>query len=83
MANLSADTSYPLDCVLTGAPAEKRVTGELLTGAIGDYNDFENGEKVTPVKAENITVTEAGFQYEMAPCSVAHFAVKPAAKSNV
>ncbi len=83
VANLSADTSYPLDCVLTGAPAEKRVTGELLTGAIGDYNDFENGEKVTPVKAENITVTEAGFQYEMAPCSVAHFAVKPAAKSNV
>lgn len=77
-ANLSADTQYPLDCILAGCRMGEgaSVAGEVLSAGINAYNDFSHPADVVPSVAEGIEVTEDGFRFTMPACSVVHFTVK-------
>lgn len=75
VANLSDTDAAELDCALTGIGRLSEVSGRVLTGATGDYNDFDNGDKVRPASL-NAELTGEGFKATLPACSVAAFTLK-------
>ena len=75
VANLSDTDPAELDCALTGLGRLNEVSGRVLTGAIGDYNDFDSIDKVKPA-ALDAQLTVEGFKAALPACSVAAFTLK-------
>lgn len=75
VANLSDTDSAELDCALTGLGRLNEVSGRVLTGAIGGYNDFDSTERVRPA-AIDAQLTGEGFKAALPACSVAAFTLK-------
>lgn len=74
-ANLSDTDAAPLECMILGGRA-KEITGEMVCGNAGDYNDFSNPDRVTIKPVTDIATVHGGFTSVLPPCSVAHFAVR-------
>ncbi len=75
MTNLSLDTAYPVDAVLTAAGV-KAVKGTVLTGAMDAYNSFDCPDRVAPVPFENFSITENGLTFNIPERSVLHLEIE-------
>lgn len=74
VANLDDTSSAVFDCVLSGFGKVTEVSGRVLTGERGEYNDFGSEENVMPVPT-TAQITSDGFQAILPACSVAAFVV--------
>lgn len=74
VANLDDTASAGFHCILSGLGKVTKVSGRVLTGEKGEYNDFCSEENVMPVPTA-VQVTEEGFRATLPACSVAAFTV--------
>lgn len=75
VANLGDTDAVNLDCGLCGLGKVSEVTGRVLTGAAGSYNDFGSEGAVKPT-ALDVRLAGEGFQATLPACSVAAFTVR-------
>ena len=75
VANLNDTSPAELDCAVTGLGKLCEVSGRVLSGAIGDYNDFDSADNVKPAPL-TAGLTDDGFKATLPACSVAAFTLK-------
>jgi len=75
VANLSAEEAYPASLLLTGREG-REIEGRILSGAMGDYNDFDAPERVKTAPFEGFTAIEGGYGFTIPPCSVLEAAIR-------
>ena len=75
VANLSATDSKKIEAVITDYNISS-VTGEIVTGAYGDFNTFDNKDVVTIKPFTGFTKTAAGLDIDMPACSVVKLTLK-------
>lgn len=75
VANLDDTSPAELDCAVTGLGKLCEVSGRVLSGAIGDYNDFDSADNVKPAPL-TAGLTGDGFKATLPACSVAAFTLK-------
>lgn len=75
VANTSATESAQILCQVAHSKV-KSVKGEILTGAINDFNSFENKNAVETKEFTDFTTTEEGFNAKLPPCSVVKFIIE-------
>ena len=75
VANLNDNSPAELGCAVTGLGKLCDVSGRVLSGAIGDYNDFGSADNVKPA-ALTAELTGDGFKATLPACSVAAFTLK-------
>lgn len=75
VANLSTDTSYPVDVDLGGFCWEN-VSAQILTGDIHDMNTFEAPDTVHIKDFNGVEKTGNGLSFTLPAASVLHVAVK-------
>lgn len=73
IANLSASDSYPIDCLTGFAP--KEVRARVLTGAIDDFNGFDEPERVKIKELSGVSLNGEGFGLTVPACSVTEISV--------
>ncbi len=74
LANLSDEEACPVELTLEGKNSGK-TAGRILSGNMGDYNDFENPEKVTVRPFAAITAGKDNLRFTMPACSVLELTV--------
>ncbi|MGN0478641.1 MAG: alpha-L-arabinofuranosidase C-terminal domain-containing protein, partial [Hominenteromicrobium sp.] len=74
LANLSADTAYPIDCTLTGKTASA-ASARILTGAMDSFNDFGHADDVRVQDFDELTVEHGALAFTIPPCSVMEITV--------
>jgi len=74
LTNQSLSEDYPVEVVLTDAAAAA-VEGTILTGAMCDYNTFDEPEKVKCEAFDAAEITGNGLKFTVPKCSVLHLAV--------
>ncbi|MBQ8814260.1 MAG: alpha-N-arabinofuranosidase [Lachnospiraceae bacterium] len=72
--NLSTDTAYPVEAVLTDTEIAE-VKGEILTQEMHAHNTFEEPEKVKPVDFKPDNVIGNKIMFTIPACSVLHLEV--------
>ena len=72
LANLSAGESFPIDGLIDGA---KQISARILRGGTGDFNDFENPQKLRVEPFTDISLTPGGFSLAMPACAVMEITV--------
>lgn len=75
IANTSVNEASNIDCQIADFKV-KSVEAEILTGNMGDFNTFDETEKVKSDKFEKLTLKEDGFTAEIPPCSVVRFIIR-------
>lgn len=75
VANLDDREGTALDCALGGLGRLSGITGRVLTGGTGEYNDFDAPDRVKPA-AIDACLTEDGFKAQLPPCSVSAFTLR-------
>ena len=68
-ANLSLDENYDVDIVLTEAEA-KEISGEIVTGAMGAYNRFDEPDNVRSEEFNGFEKTGSGLKVSLPARSV-------------
>lgn len=68
LANCSLDEEYEISCAINGFAATK-AAAEILDADVRAYNDFEDGNKVTP-KAYEVKLDNGEVTVKMPACSV-------------
>lgn len=74
LANLSDGDECPVELTLEGRAAGK-AAGRVLSGGMGDYNDFDRPGAVKPRDFTGITASQDGLRFTMPPCSVLELTV--------
>ncbi len=75
LANLSAEDACPIELKLEGRE-DGKVTGRMLSGAMGDYNDFDDPSKVHLRPFTAIAVNGESLTFTMPACSVLEIIVE-------
>ena len=68
LCNANLSESYALDVHISGEYAIK--SAKILTGAMGDYNSFENPTAVEPKDFNDFENTASGASVTLPPCSI-------------
>ena len=69
LANISADTAYPIDCALTGKKYNT-ASARILTNSIGAYNDFDHPEDVKITDFDALTLENNNLHFNIPACAV-------------
>lgn len=69
VANLSLDTTYPIETVFAQA-APDTVTGTILTGSMTAHNTFDAPETVKASDFADTKLENGGITFNIPPCSV-------------
>ncbi len=75
VVNSSADESAEIKCQIADSSV-KEITAEILTGAIDDFNSFENKTAVRTEAFNGFNMTDDGFTAVIPPCSAVKFSIK-------
>lgn len=74
LANISADTAYPIDCTLTGKKYNT-ASARILTNSIGAYNDFDHPEDVKITDFDALTLENNNLHFNIPACAVMEITV--------
>lgn len=74
LANISADTAYPIDCALTGKKYNT-ASARILTNSIGAYNDFDHPEDVKITDFDALTLENNNLHFNIPACAVMEITV--------
>lgn len=74
-ANLHAGGECPVELELLGKPA-KAVSGRVLAGGMGSYNDFDHPNDVGIQDLKGITIENGKVRFTLPACSAAEITVK-------
>ena len=74
LANISADTAYPIDCALTGKEYNT-ASARILTNSIGAYNDFDHPEDVKITDFDALTLENNNLHFNIPACAVMEITV--------
>lgn len=74
IANLSADTAYPVSCDLVGKSGFK-ASARILTGTVDAYNDFDAAENVRITAFDKLQIENGALSFTMPACSVMEITV--------
>ena len=74
LANISADTAYPIDCALTGKKYNT-ASARILTNSIGAYNDFDHPEDVKITDFDALTLENNNQHLNIPACAVMEITV--------
>ncbi|MBR5379534.1 MAG: alpha-N-arabinofuranosidase [Clostridia bacterium] len=74
LVNPSADDEREVKVVLQDFSA-KKVTGEVLTGKMGDHNTFDEPERVKDRPFTGFALADEGLTATLPACSVVHLAI--------
>lgn len=69
VSNASLDEEITI--YIEGIPSDKEAKVQILTGNMGDYNDFAHGERVEPSVFDGCVKSGDGWKLTLPPCSVA------------
>ena len=75
LANISADTAYPIDCALTGKKKYNTASARILTNSIGAYNDFDHPEDVKITDFDALTLENNNLHFNIPACAVMEITV--------
>ncbi len=75
VVNTNAEESRQIKCQIADT-AVKSVRAEILTGAIDDYNSFDNKDKVRTAAFTDFETTADGFVAEVPACSIVKFVIE-------
>ena len=75
LTNLSATESFDIETVLAETNV-KKVSGEILTGAMDAHNTFENPDEVHTVSFDDIKVNGDKLNFTIPACSVLHIVLE-------
>ena len=77
LCNVDVQKEKKIDLELTGF-AIKNVTGECLTGRMGEHNTFDAPETVCKKEFTDLKITATGLELTLPPCSVVMLVATPA-----
>jgi alpha-N-arabinofuranosidase len=69
LANLSLREAQGINCELPGSKP-KTASARVLTGKMGDHNDFDATDRVKPQPFESIKTIGGELHFQIPPCSV-------------
>ena len=75
IVNTNAGEERQIKCQVADT-AVKSVKAEILTGAIDDYNSFDNKEKIRTAEFTDFEVTADGFTANIPACSIVKFTIE-------
>jgi alpha-N-arabinofuranosidase len=76
LCNVDAHTAKTIDLELLGL-AVNNVSGEYISGEMGDHNTFDAPETVAKKEFKDLKVTANGLSLNVPPCSVVKLVVTP------
>jgi len=74
VVNLSLCQPQAISCIVSGFEA-KKVTARVLTGKMGEYNDFGTPERLKPQPLRDVRVAGGNVEIVMPPCAVAEVSI--------
>lgn len=74
LANLSADTAYPISCDLIGK-AGASASARILTGRTTDFNDFDCADRLAIRDFDGVTVQDGTLSFTIPACAVMEITV--------
>lgn len=75
LTNLSLDTAYPIDAVITDTEIHS-VNAEILTNEVHAHNTFEEPDTVKPAVFTAFTVKDNTVSFQMPPCSILKLSIR-------